>query len=293
MISALSPHSFSNTLKMNATATLSTTPTMSATTFCKWGTDLSYEDHVSRHVPSGKWNHLVASIILDARSGRPLQRISTDTPFDVSACRLQLSIQKNQDEEKRILSLLQKTKDELKNFVVSSEEDSADADSAEDEEESEIPEHSAVTGRREKTGKDPKWLQSMKSKKEAQQLALKRKSLLTSLKTQSDALAEVQKNLADQRAELLKQTMLQDLNQKLHRAVRGAEKTYRDTLDQNFLHKNIHYNMDLWDKKSAPLLPPIKMVQRLVGSPGAYKTVMVPEHQQPIIPLEEYLREDW
>jgi hypothetical protein len=271
---------------------------MSASTFCRWGTDLSYEDHVSRHVPSGKWNHLVASIILDARNQRPLQRISTETPFDLSACRLQLSIQKSQDEEKRLLSILQKTKEELKNFVLSSsdEEDSGAADSADDEED-DLPEPSAgpaaSSGRREKTGKDPKWLQSMKNKKEAQQLALKRKSLLSSLKTQSDALAEVQKILADERAELLKQTMLQELHQKLQKAIRGAEIRYRQALDQDFLHKNIHYNMDLWEKKSSPLLPPPKMVQRLVGSPGAYKTIMVPEHEQPIIPLEEYLREDW
>jgi hypothetical protein len=290
MISALSTHSRN---KMNTT---SSAHTMSAPTFCKWGTDLSYEDHVSRHTPSGEWNHLAASIILDARSGRPSRRISNDSPFDSAVYRLQQSIQRAEDDEKRLLSLLQKTKEELKNFTLtSSDEESAGAGS-EEEDEDDLPASSAgpsISGSREKTGKDPRWLQSMKNKKQQQQQALKRKSLLSSLKTQGDSLAEVQKTLADDRAQLLKQKMLHDLNLKLQKAICGAESSYRQTLDQDYLVKNIHYQMDLWTKKSTPLLPPIKMVQRLVGTPGAYKTVMVPEHQHPIIPLQEYLREDW
>jgi hypothetical protein len=291
MISALSPHSHN---KMNSV--ISTPSSMSASTFC-WGTDLSYEDHVSRHTPSGEWNHLAASIILDARSGRPSRRISNDSPFDSAVYRLQQSIQRAEDDEKRLLSLIQKTKEELKNFTLtSSDEESAGAGSEEEDDEDDLPASSAgssIHGSREKTGKDPRWLQGMKNKKQQQQQALKRKSLLSSLKTQSDSLAEVQKTLADDRAQLLKQKMLQDLNLKLQKAICGAESSYRQTLDQDYLVKNIHYQMDLWTKKSAPLLPPIKMVQRLLGSPGAYKTVMVPEHQHPIIPLQEYLREDW
>ena len=295
MISFLSQHSFN---KMNTSNTLSSAhTTMSAATICRWGTDLSYEEAVSRHTPSGKWNHLVASIILDARSGRPLQRLSRDTPFDSPAYRLQVSLEHKQEEEKRFLALIKKTKEELKDLAISSDEDSATADQAEEEEEEDedVPEPPAgsAPGRREKTGSDPKWLQNLKDKKQKQQEALKRKSLLSSLKTQSESLAEVQKTIADDRAELLKLTMLQELHMKLQKAIHGAESTYRRTLDRDFLHKNIHYNMELWEKKSAPLLPPPKMVQRLVGSPGAFKTVTVPEHEQPIIPLEEYLREDW
>jgi hypothetical protein len=299
MTSTLSQHTHTLDFKMNTTTnTLSSAHTMSATPLRNWGIDLSYEEHVSRHTPSGKWNHLVASIILDARAGRPLHRLSTETPYDGSVCRAQLAIDKSLEEEKRLLSMIKKTKEELKNFVLSSsdeEDNSADADSAEDEDE--IPEPSgggpSHSGLREKTGKDPRWLQSMKNKKEQQQQALKRKSLLSSLKTQTEALDEVHKTLADERALLLKQTMLQDLSLKLQKAIRGAESTYRSTLDQDFLAKNIHYNMELWTQRSAPLLPPIKMVPRLMGSPGAFKTVMVPEHEQPIIPLQEYLREDW
>jgi hypothetical protein len=107
MISALSPHSHT---KMNSV--INTPSSMSASTFC-WGTDLSYEDHVSRHTPSGEWNHLVASIILDARSGRQSRRISSDSPFDSAVYGLQQSIQRGTDDEKRLLLLIQKTKEVL------------------------------------------------------------------------------------------------------------------------------------------------------------------------------------
>jgi hypothetical protein len=286
MISSLSQHSFDNTFKMNSVIN---------TKLYTWGTDLSYEDHVSRHIPSGEWNSLVASIILDARAGRQTRRISSETPFDSAVYRLQHSIEKNQTDEKRILSLIQKTKDELKNFTISSSDDeSASADSADDDAEAhEISAGPSISGLREKTGKDPRWLQSMKNKKEQQQQALKRKSLLSSLKTQSESLAEVQKTLADDRAQLLKETKLQEYHLKLQKAICGAENSYRKTLDQDYLVKNIHYQMGIWTEKSSPLLPPTPMVQRLIGSPGAYKTIMVPENHQPIIPLEEYIREDW
>ncbi len=287
-LSTLSLHTTLN--KMNSSAA-----TMSATSTLPYGLGLSYEDHVSAHSPSGEWNHIVARIILDQRSGRALQRLSSETLYDVAVCTLEQSIKKATEEEERLVSLSQKIKEELKNFTISASDESAGHDNSEEDEEEESPDYSGpgLSGPREKMGSDPKWLQSLKGKKEQQQQALKRKSLLSSLKSQENALAEIRKTLADERSQLLKQKGLQELSIKLQKAIYGAEKSYRQTLDQDYLIKNIHYNMELWSKRSAPLLPPPRMIQRLVGSPGSFKTIMVSENQRPIIPLEEYIREDW
>ncbi len=259
-----------------------------------WGINLSYEDHVNRHVPSGEHNDLVASIIQAERRGERFIRNSSETLFDLPLCIAQGQVREKEAEEKRLLASIQKVKDELSKFTT----DSSDSEPNEDDEEDEAEDDSGMPetdlrGPREKSGKDPKWAQSLASKKQKALEAQKRKGLLSSLKTQSDFLAEVRKELTELRIHLSKQESLQMNARLLHKALLGAEKTFRETHDQEFLVKNVHHNMAVWERVSKPLLPPVKMVQRLVGSPGAFRTVMVPEHQREVIPLSEFLREDW
>ena len=260
-----------------------------------WGINLSYEDHVNRHVPSGEHNSLVASIIQAERRGERFIRLSSETPFDIALCIAQSEVRERETEEKRLLASIQKVKDELSKFTANSsdsEPDDGDDSEEEEEEDSGMPE-TDLRGPREKSGKDPKWVQSLNSQKQKALEAKKRKGLLSSLKTQSDFLAEVRKELVALRIHLGKQESLQRESRLLNKALFGAEKAFRETHDQEFLVKNVHHNMAVWERVSKPLLPPVKMVQRLVGSPGAFRTVMVPEHQREVIPLSEFLREDW
>jgi hypothetical protein len=258
-----------------------------------WGINLSYEEHVNRHVPSGEHNSLVASIIHAERRGERFIKNHSDTPYDLSLSMAQNAVKEKEEEEKRLLASIQKVKDGLSEFIANSSESEPDEDEDEEEEESgDLPE-TDLRGHREKSGKAPKWVQGLESKKQKAEALRKRKSLLSSLKTQSDSLAEVRKQLAEQRIHLSKQEELQKTAQLLHKALLGAERSYRESHDVEFLVKNVHHNMALWDKKTKSLLPPPKMVQRLVGSPGSFKTVMVPEHERQVVPLSEFLREDW
>ena len=261
-----------------------------------WGINLSYEEHVNRHVPSGEHNSLVASIIQAERRGERFIRLSSETPFDIALCIAQGEVKERESEEKRLLASLQKVKQELSNFTANSSDsepdEGDDSEEEEEEEESALPE-SDLRGHREKSGKDPKWVQSLNSQKQKAFEAKKRKGLLSSLKTQSDLLAEVRKELVALRIHLSKQESLQRESRLLNRALFGAEKAFRETHDQDFLVKNVHHNMAVWERVSKPLLPPVQMVQRLVGSPGSFRPVMVPEHQREVIPLSEFLREDW
>lgn len=258
-----------------------------------WGINLSYEEHVNRHVPSGEHNHLVASIIQAERRGERFIRNSSDTPFDLPLCTAQAIVKDKGAEEKRLLASIQKVKDELSQFTSNSDSEPDVGNEEEDAEDDHGIPDVDLHGPREKSGKDPKWAQSLKTKKQKAQEALKRKGLLSSLKTQSEFLAEVRKELSEQRINLGKLESLQSNNRLLHKGLMGAERNFLETHDQEFLVKNVHHNMAVWEKVSKPLLPEPKMVQRLVGSPGAFRTVMLPENERPIIPLSEYLREDW
>lgn len=277
-------HSLNNSFNMASFSNNSTAPLFD------WGINRSYEDSVNLHVPSGEHNDLVASIIQAERRGDKFIKSSLETPFDITLCVAQNEVKEKEAEEKRLLASLQKIKDELSHLTVNSESEPEEADEDEDEDEG-APEID-LKGPREKGGKPPKWAQSFNAKKDKAREALKRKGLLTSLKTQSETLAEVRAVLAEQRLVVSKNESLQRDSRLLHKALLGAERKYRETHDQEFLVKNVHHNMAIWAKKSAPLLPPPKMVQRLVGSPGSFRTVMV-EDKRPVLPLSEYLREDW
>lgn len=259
-----------------------------------WGINLSYEEHVMRHVPSGEHNDLVATIIWAERRGERFIKPHSDTPFDTPVCIAQNAVKEKEAEEKRLLASIQKVKDELSRHTVNSSD--SEPDDSEDEEEEEddegMPEHD-LRGPREKSGGDPKWLQKLSSQKQKAEETRKRKGLLSSLKTQSDALAEIRKELAEKRETLVKQQELQRHSLSLHKALLGAERKFREDHDQEFLVKNVHHNMAVWEKRSKPLLPPPKMVTRLVGSPGAFRTITVPENQREVMPLSEWLREDW
>lgn len=257
-----------------------------------WGIHLSYEEHVMRHVPSGEHNDLVASIIWAERRGERFIKPHSDTPFDIPLCIAQGAVKEKESEEKRLLASIQKVKDELSRHIVNSSDSEPDHSEEEEEEDDGMPE-TDLRGPREKSGGDPKWMQKLSSQKQKAEEARKRKGLLSSLKSQSEVLAEVRKELAEQRVALDKQQQLQKLSLSLHKALLGAERRYRESRDQEFLVKNIHHNMAVWDRLSKPLLPPPKMVQRLVGAPGAFKTITVPEFQREIVPLSEFLREDW
>jgi hypothetical protein len=279
-----------NTLNMNM-ASFSNNSKM--TPLFDWGINLSYEDHVNRHVPSGEHNHLVASIIQAERRGERFIRNSSDTIFDIPLCNAQVAVKEKEAEEKRLLASIQKVKDELSQFTANSDSEPEAGNEEEDAEEDHGVPDVDIRGPREKSGKDPKWAQSLKDKKQKALEAQKRKGLLSSLKTQSEFLAEVRKELSEQRIALSKLEVLQSHNRLLHKALVGAERKFLETHDQEFLVKNVHHNMAVWEKVSKPLLPPVKMVPRLQGSPGAFRTVMVPENERPIIPLSEFLREDW
>ena len=259
-----------------------------------WGINLSYEDHVNRHVPSGEHNHLVASIIQAEQRGDKFIKASSDTPYDLPLCIAQNLVKEKEATEKRLLATIQKVKDELSQFTESSEaEAEAEAEAGEEEEDDGPPEVDVRGAPREKSGKPPKWAQNLKSKKEKAEEMKRRKALMSSLKTQSDSLAELRKEIVEQRITLSKQEALREAILLLHKGLLGAERSYRDSHDQEFLVKNVHHNMKVWETKSKPLLPPPKMVERLVGSPGAFKTVMVPQNQREIVPLSEFLRKDW
>lgn len=258
-----------------------------------YGLGLSIEDHIKKHLPSGEWNHLVASIVHAHKDGRTFCKPDGSTPFDIDVCVLTSAVKEGEAEEKKFLTNLQKTKEELKSLAINSSDSEHEEKEEEESEEDEEAPTSDLKGIREKTGKAPKWLQSMNSKKEKALEAKKRKSLLSSIKTQEETLAGIRAKLFADKESLVKKEALQRYNLLLSRALRGAERSYKETKDLDYLVKNVHYNMALWETKSKPLLPPPKMVQRLVGSPGAFRTIMVPDNERPIIPLEEYLREDW
>ena len=285
LMTSLLSHSFNSNINSNM-ASYSNSNSNKSPLF-DWGISRSYDDCVNLHVPSGEHNDLVASIILAARRNeKGFIKPSSDTPFDIPLCVAQREMKEKESEEKRLLASLQKIKEELSHFTVTS--DSEHEETEEDDEEEGLPEMD-VTGVREKVLKAPKWAQTLSTKKDKAREALKRKGLLSSLKTQSVILAEVRSALAELRLVVSKQESLQRESVRLHKALLGAERKYRETRDEEFLIKNVHYNMEIWTKKWAPSP---KMVQRLVGSPGAFKTVMV-EDKRPVLPLSEYLREDW
>lgn len=257
-----------------------------------WGINLSYEDHVNRHVPSGEHNHLVASIIQAEQRGDKFIKAGSDTPFDLPLCIAQNLVKEKEAAEKRLLATIQKVKDELSHFTESSEAE-AEVEAEEEEEDDGAPEVDVRGVPREKSGKPPKWAQSLKSKKEKAEEMKRRKALLSSLKTQSDSLAELRNEIVEHRITLSKQKALQEASHLLHKGLLGAQRSYLETHDQEFLIKNVHHNMKVWETKSKPLLPPPKMVERLVGSPGAFKMVSMPENPRAILPLSEFLRKDW
>lgn len=255
-----------------------------------WGINHSYQECVKRHVPSGEHNGLVASIIWAEKRGEKFIKNSSDTPFDIFVCTAQSAVKENQSEEKRLSASIQKIKDELSHHTVNSSDSEPEEVELEDDDEMIVAE---LNVRVQKSLKDPKLVQKCLTQKQKAEEARKRKGLLSSLNTQHIALAEVRAKLADQRVFLNKQELLQRHCQLLHKGLFGAERSYHETHDQDFLVKNVHHNMAVWAEKSEPLLPPVKMVQRLMGSPGAFKTVMVPENPRSIVPLSEFLREDW
>ena len=255
-----------------------------------WGINRSYEECVNLHVPSGEHNGLVASIIMAEKRGEKFIKMSSDTPFDVFVCSAQSAIKENQTEEKHLSASIQKIKDELSHHTVNSSDSEPEEVEVEDDEEVVVAE---LNVRVQKTLKNPKQVQKFLTQKQKAEAARKRKGLLSSLNTQSIALAEVRAKLAEQRIFLGKQEALQTNCRLLNKGLLGAERSYCETHDQDFLVKNVHHNMAVWAKKSEPLLPPVKMVQRLMGSPGAFQTVMVPEYPRSIVPLSEFLREDW
>jgi len=258
----------------------------SSTPLFDWGINLSYEEHVDRHVPSGEHNGLIASIIMAERRGDTFIKMSSDTPFDLPLCVAQNLVKEKEVAEKRLLAAIQKVKDELSHHAVNS---SHEEDEDEDEEEAEEPEVKVRGVQQEKSLKDPKKAQKLLTQKQRAEEARKRKGLLSSLKTQSESLAELRKEISEQRATLSKQESLQKLCRLLNKGLLGAQRSYSETHDQEFLVKNVHHNMAVWAEKSEPP----KMVGRLIGSPGSFKTVMVPENQRAIVPLSEFLREDW
>jgi hypothetical protein len=271
----------------------SSTMTSTKTPLFDWGINRPYEECVNLHVPSGEHNDLVASIIWAARRGDKFIKNTSDTPFDLALCSAQCLVKEKDAEEKRLSASIQKVKDELSLMTNSSESEPDDGKEEEDAEDDHGMPDVDLRGPREKSGKDPKWAQSLKTKKQKAEELRKRKGLLSSLKTQSELLGEVRKVLSEQRAIVSKQEALQKNCRLLHKALLGAERSYQETRDEEFLVKNVHHNMAVWAKKSEPLLPPVKMVQRLQGSPGAFRTVMVPENPRPIVPLSELIREDW
>lgn len=258
-----------------------------------WGINRSYEECVNLHVPSGEHNDLVASIIWAARRGDKFIKNTSDTLFDLPLCSAQSLVKEKDAEEKRLSASIQKVKDELSLMTNSSESEPDDGKEEEDAEDDHGIPDVDIRGPREKSGKDPKWAQSLKTKKQKAEELRKRKGLLSSLKTQSDSLAEVRKVLSEQRAIASKQEALQRNCRLLNKALLGAERSYQETRDEEFLVKNVHHNITVWVERSESLLPPAKMVQRLQGSPGAFRTVMVPENPRTIVPLSEFLREDW
>lgn len=284
-------HSFNMASSTMTSSSTSNSNSNKMTPLFDWGINLSYEDHVQKHVPSGEHNDLVASIIWAERRGERFIKPHSDTPFDIPLCIAQSAVKEKEAEEKRLLASIQKVKDELSQLAANSSESEPDEDD-EDEEDDGLPE-TDLRGPREKSGKDPKWAQKLASQKQKAEEMRKRKGLLSSLKTQSDFLAEVRKELAEQRIVLAKNQELQKQSLLLHKALLSAQRSYVETHDQEFLVKNVHHNMAVWAKVSKPLLPPVKMVPRLLGSPGAFRTVMVPENHREVIPLSEFLREDW
>lgn len=273
-------------------SSISNNSTTKMTPLSDWGINLSYEEHVMRHVPSGEHNDLVASIIWAVRRGERFIKPHSDTPFDIPLCIAQGLVKEKEAEEKRLLASIQKVKDELSRHTVNSSDSEPEDSEDEEEEDSGLPE-TDLRGPREKSGGDPKWMQKLSSQKQKAEEARKRKGLLSSLKSQSELLAEVRKELSEQRIVLGKQQELQKQSLLLHKALLGAERRFRESQDQEFLVKNVHHNMAVWERVSKPLLPPPKMVTRLVGSPGAFRTITVPENQREVIPLSEFLREDW
>ena len=282
-------HSFNNSFNM-ASSTMASATNIKTPLF-DWGINRSYEECVNLHVPSGEHNDLVASIIWAARRGDKFIKNTSDTPFDLALCAAQALVKEKDAEEKRLCASIQKLKDELSEFTTNSSE--SEHENGKEEEDDDAPEIDVRGAPRDKSVKDPKWAQKFATQKKKAEEIRKRKGLLGSLKNQSELLAEVRKILSEQRAIVGKQEALQKNCRLLHKALLGAERSSQETQDQEFLVKNVHHNMAVWAEKSNPLLPPVKMVQRLQGSPGAFRSVMVPEYPRSIVPLSELIREDW
>lgn len=280
---------------MNATQiTMNTTKSNIKT----WGIYDTVEDVMQRHSPSGEHNGLVASIIWADRDNRRYCSGSTDTIYDIPVCTLRNSLAVAETEEKRLVKQLEKIHEEIKEYILSSDSEGAGADDDDDEEEddeiAQTPDIKNInTSHRDKRGKDPKWVQQMSNKKKKLADAKKRKSLMTSMGSAQTTLTDIRRKIMETKTQLVKQEMLQSLNQQLSKSLKGAEVRYKQDKNQEHLMKRVHYNMSIWDAKTKDLLPPVKMVERLSGVPGNFKTVLVPEYPQTITPLNEYLRSDW
>ncbi len=280
-----------NAINKTNTATMSTMKT--------YGIYSTVDDHIKSHLASGEHNALVATIIQADADGRTYMRGSDDSIYDLDVCRYKAQVTESEKEESRLVKMLEAIHKDLDQYAPSeSEEDNEAGEEDAEYEEDDIPggkmQQDTMVNGRDKSGKAPKWLQQMSDQKQRAADAKKKKSLLSSLQTYQTALAEVRRNLSEQNTNLTKSEMLRDYQQQLSKAIRGAERVYKSNKDMEYLTKNIHYNMAIWDKKTVNLRPAPKMVERLVSSgAGGYNTVMVPETYRAIVPLSVYLDPNW
>jgi hypothetical protein len=123
-------------------------------------------------------NDLVASIIWAARRGDKFIKNTSDTLFDLPLCSAQSLVKEKDAEEKRLSASIQKVKDELSLMTNSSESEPDDGKEEEDAEDDHGMPDVDLRGPREKSGKDPKWAQSLKTKKQKAEELRKRKRRL-------------------------------------------------------------------------------------------------------------------